>query len=140
MSVSEGSAQSEQSCLLEFLQNEWRRRSPGQLQRGVWISQHEPVAADALEVPVLSLPLRRAWWMDWDGIEPRQALSFKRYCDYLSPRGAQAPYEIGMSNFAAFPQAPFYRIDHTRGPLDGDGWRVRVTSSAVEVLERRWVS
>ncbi|QWP78408.1 hypothetical protein J5226_08455 [Lysobacter sp. K5869] len=132
--------QGDAARLLEFLHGEWRRCSPGQLRRGVWVSQHEPIAADAEGGSALSQPLLRAWWMDWDGIELRPALSFKLFCDHLKPRDAQTLYEIGMSNFAAFPHAPFYCVDTVRGPLDGDGWRVRVTQAAVDVLEKRWVS
>lgn len=129
-----------EASLLVFVHAQWRRHSPAQLQRGVWVSAHESIDSADPDADPLAQPLRRAWWLDWEAIRPRPAASFKVFYDHLRPRGAQAPFEIGLSAFAPFPWAPFYCLHNLRGPLDGDGWRLRVDVGGVHVLEKRWVS
>ncbi|QQP94106.1 hypothetical protein [Lysobacter enzymogenes] len=132
----------DETRLLAFLQDEWRRYSPAQLRRGVWVSSHEAIVCElgSERADPMAQPLQRAWWVDWDSIQPRPPQSFKVFCDYLTVGRAQEPHPIGWSSFAPFPQAPFYFVDNFRGPLDGDGWRVRVSAGGVEVLEKLWVS
>ena len=123
------------ATLFEYVRGYWRTAAPEQLRRGVWVSLHEPVDADASAV--LAMPAQRAWWLTDRAVEARPVASFKIFADHRHAASAKDAYEFGMANVAPDPAPPVYRIDCLSAPLHSESRRVRFDAGGAVLLAQR---
>lgn len=120
---------------------------------GVWIKLHQPV--DGAEDPSTpATPVRRAWFLNEDGLREMSAWSLLRFWTVQFERPwdarfvshapdaafARPRWRIGYASFAEYLDSDELYLETVWGGLWARGKRAQVTGDAVRVVRELWVS
>jgi hypothetical protein len=126
-----------ETLLLKYIQAQWRKQQPAQLNRGVWVALHEILTAEA-DQPYT--PVIKAWFMNHRKIEKCAPLSFKLFAENKLKVRANEPHEMGESNIAPYPATGIYYIDFIFAPLWSEGMKVSISQKEVIITDELWLA
>lgn len=123
---------------------------------GIWIRLHDPLPAhesQSDEGPSPNTPLRKAWFLNEDGLHPMDPWSFLRFwtTQFVRPWAAPDSYvedvafarprwRIGYASFAEIAGSDEIYLETVWGSLWGSGRLVTIRDDSVHELRFLWIS
>ena len=143
------------ACLTEIHQA-WASLTPQMRPESVWISQHEPIQADATDTRTSVV---RAWLLDANGVDPRSAMDFVRFVAVHSGKNCSSAihpppasgvfnnrpgsiHTIGLASFANFQDTPMIYLGYIWGGTFGRGSKYKYwpETETLDCIQNIWLS
>ena len=123
----------------------WRGMNSQSQPYGVWIVAYDTLGPDKIEIDTLP---NTAWYLDWDGIQPRSLWDYARYVfaqvnpSYVSIEQdpITPPLGVGRAFFAEYLGSGDVYFEAIWNEQDYGGYRIKINSceGVFQVIEKLW--